>query len=203
MNQEGAACRQVARESGIALALRELYRDGVPHGPGGHAIVPGAGDDDPLLAAEGLTALRPAAPGNGGPEMGSAAMGSAAMGSAAMGNPEVALGLAWLRLGLSERLLDACLTYLGGRTVGADSLLDQQLVQADLADAGTDHAELLAVLTAGTTLEPAHLHRLHRQITAVDRSLLRLLGASGYLLDGPGRQAAVSELLADVYVELP
>jgi hypothetical protein len=41
---------------------------------------------------------------------------------------------------------------------------------------------------------------LHDRLTDVDRLLLRLLGASGFLADGPGRRAAVAELLSDTYV---
>ncbi len=88
--------------------------------------------------------------------------------------------------------------YLAARTVGSERLLDQQLVRADLADAGTDLAELRALLTGPV---PADLTWVHRRLTAIDRTLLRLLGASGFLAAGPGRRAAIAELLADVYTE--
>jgi hypothetical protein len=78
-------------------------------------------------------------------------------------------------------------------------LLDQQLVRGDLADAATAHEEL-AVLLEGAPPDPADLPWLHRRLTRVDRLLLRLLGAGGFLAGGPGQRAAASELVSDAYV---
>jgi hypothetical protein len=184
--------------------LRDRFGSGtVPFGPGGHAVVPAplaesaeeawfggrvtvrdrTGEsrvDAPLLAGEGLVGLRVAGPVPAGDWTAWSA------------------DLARFRLAQSAALLGDCVRYLSDRLVGADRLLDQQLVRADLADAGTDLAELRALLTGPVA---ADLTGIHRRLTAVDRTLLRLLGASGFLADGPGRRAAVAELLADVYAE--
>ncbi|SCG76324.1 Acyl-CoA dehydrogenase, C-terminal domain [Micromonospora coxensis] len=182
-------CRQVARTGSVADALRVIG----PHrtGWGRHLIVP-AGPDrppavaDPLLAAEGLAVVRRAA----GPHPPGAAEVAAAR--------EVTLATAWLRLGLSERLLDDCLGYLHGRTTGGEPLIGQQLVRGELAEIRMDHLEVAAVLDDAPPSD-AQLLDAHRRITGADRSLLRLLGASGFVADGPGRIAYVSELLADAY----
>jgi alkylation response protein AidB-like acyl-CoA dehydrogenase len=189
---------ETARKDSLAAALTELYAplDAVPFGPEGHAVVPRAlapagwsTVDNPVLDGEGLVGLRH-------------------VGLRHEGGPppvppdlltDLLTGLAWVRLGLSARLLDDCVSYLDGRTVGGAPLLDQQLVRGDLADAATTHEEL-AVLLDGTPPDPADLPWLHRRLTRVDRLLLRLLGASGFLAGGPGQRAAASELVSDAYV---
>jgi hypothetical protein len=81
-------------------------------------------------------------------------------------------------------------------------LLGQQLVQAGLADALIAHAEVRAMLAprSPANASPAEISWLHSRLTRADRDLVRLLGGSGFVSDGPGRCALSSELLADVYV---
>lgn len=183
-------CRQVARTGTVADALREI--GSLQTGRGSFVVVP-AGPDapatvaDPLLAAEGIAVLRRPA--------GRHPSGAPAPASVAR---EVTLATAWLRLGLSERLLDDCLGYLHGRATGGEPLIGQQLVRGELAEIRMDHLEVAAVLDAAPPSD-AQLLDVHRQITGADRALLRLLGASGFVADGPGRVAYVSELLADTY----
>ena len=178
---------EVARTSGARRAFEELYRahpEGtLLRGPAGHAVVPSGrlpGADDMLpepLRGCGLTIVRdPTAPEPAGS----------------------ADALVWLRLGLSRALLDACLTYLERRTVHGAPLLHQQLVGGALADAVTEQTEVESVLMAPADA-PDVLDDLHRQISTIDRRLLRLLGAFGFTAEGPGRTALVSELIADVY----
>ncbi|MBV2154724.1 hypothetical protein [Kitasatospora sp. SUK 42] len=130
-------------------------------------------------------------------------------------------GLAWLRLGNSERLREACVAYLATRKVEGTSLLLQQLVKGALADALIEQLEIEGVLDYLTEdaeetgpdgcsplapalpLDPPALARLQAQITEVDRALLRLLGAYGFTAEGPGQAAYASELLADVYCGWP
>ena len=193
----------------LKTALESLFgAETVPYGPRGHAVVPRTLAEsarrasyggtvverdraaeveltDPLLEGEGLVGIR----WTGTPPAGSGARWSA-----------LVHGLAVLRLDVSERLAGDCVSYLSARTTGDTRLLDQQLVRADLADAGTDLAEVRVLLT-GAPPPPDLLPGLHRRLTGLDRTLLRLLGASGFLADGPGRRAAVAELLSDAYVE--
>src|SRR5205807_900509 len=106
------------------------------------------------------------------------------------------LGLVWLRLGLSEGLLDACVRYLDSRACGDSTVLRQQMVKGAVADVLIEHLEVHATLSGVDTPDLAHLHQ---QITLTDRALLLLLGASGYLTDGAGETAYRSEVLAEAY----
>ncbi|MET7699167.1 hypothetical protein [Streptomyces sp. NPDC005485] len=122
-------------------------------------------------------------------------------------------GLAWLRLGVSERLRDASIAYLALRQVEGTSLLMQQMVKGALADVLIEHLEIegflddladgidrVAVpLGPRPPIDERELTRLQAQITRADRTLLRLLGAHGFTAEGPGMTAHASELLADVY----
>ncbi|NUT50292.1 MAG: hypothetical protein HOV94_23745 [Saccharothrix sp.] len=112
-----------------------------------------------------------------------------------------ALGLVWLRLGLSEALRETCMRYLNGRRTGSTTLLQQQMVKSTVADGLIEHLEVRAVLTGvdAGVLPGVILAHLHARITAADRWLVNLLGASGYLVGGPGQVAHVSELLAEAY----
>ncbi|MFJ3214687.1 hypothetical protein ACIPLC_01995 [Kitasatospora sp. NPDC086801] len=208
--------RTSARNDGLVPALTLLSRalsPGVaPRGPRGHAVVPRellgefaeSGDDED---------------GDGGPDPvpGLAVLGpvDATRAPAGPDAHDWGTGLAWLRLGASERLREACLAYLATRQVEGSSLLLQQLVKGALADVLIDHLEIEGVLddlaegpddsplTPGRPLDGPALARLQAQITQADRALLRLLGAYGFTAEGPGRAAYASELLADVYCGWP
>ncbi|MFD3724990.1 hypothetical protein [Streptomyces sp. NPDC058671] len=112
-----------------------------------------------------------------------------------------ALGLVWLRLGLSEGLRSACVAHLAHRRTGDSTLLQQQLVKGTIADVLVEHLEVRAVLTGAAPgdLDAGMLHHLHGRITAADREQVRLLGASGYLRDSPGMTAYASEVLAEAH----
>lgn len=116
-----------------------------------------------------------------------------------------ALGLVWLRLGLSEALRETCMRHLNGRRTGNTTLLQQQMVKSTVADGLIEHLEVRAVLTGvdAGELPGVILAHLHARITAADRWLVNLLGASGYLVGGPGQVAHLSELLAEAYVPAP
>lgn len=110
------------------------------------------------------------------------------------------LGLLWLRLGLSEGCRDVCTKHLSGRLSGAIPIINYQLVKGQLADILVTHLEVAATLAADPGGPPAPArNRLHREISAADRSLTRLFGAAGYLREGPGDTAYVSELIAAVH----
>ncbi|TGZ03526.1 hypothetical protein [Streptomyces rhizosphaericola] len=205
--------RRTAREAGLVAALTalqaELAPGAIPLGPAGHALLPEAvaaaahgvrrgartaprertAESAPRtvrLHGDTLVALRhPLPPGPEGPD------------------DPWALGLARLRLGLSEALLDRCLEHLSGRSFGGSPLLVRQLVQDGLAEALTDHLELGELLAPEARLSAGELAALHRAVTRTDQVLLRLLGGHGFRTDGPGQSAHVSELLADVYAAPP
>lgn len=195
--------RRTAREKGLAQALLVLCGEALPGvlpcGPGGHAVVPAvvaatadrvrqdgreyaraAGEEEVLRRGGPLVALRHRPGGH----------------ADTVDHGGWALGLVWLRLGLSEGLLDACVRYLDGRACGDSTVLRQQMVKGAVADVLIEQLEVHAVLTGADAPDLAHLHQ---QITVADRALLRLLGASGYLADGAGDTAYRSEILAEAY----
>ncbi|MGW0845429.1 hypothetical protein ACWD26_35905 [Streptomyces sp. NPDC002787] len=212
-------CHRIARDEGLAPALEALCREVLPGllpcGPHGHAVV----TPRTLLKAErAWCAGRPAELQPGGPEElwsvdlpgGEVVMVRQEIAAtAAYGPPDRragwSLGLAWLRLGLSEALREAVVAHLRGRTAGDVPLLQQQLVKVAVADALVEHLEVRAVLTGAREgqVAPAVLEDLQRRLTDADRAQVRLLGASGYLADGPGQVAYVSELLAEAYAMAP
>ncbi|MGD3112002.1 hypothetical protein [Streptomyces sp. YGL11-2] len=171
-------CYRVARDKGLVSALTELPP---VSGAGGHALVPrgavptGAAELCSFILPDGeVVAIKGAEPADA----------------------SSALGLVWLRLGLSEALRDEVMRHLHGRR-----LLRHQMVKSDIADGLLEHLEVRAALTGAGPgdLAGAELDRLHARITTADRMLVRLLGASGYLSDGPGQTIHVSGLLADVH----
>lgn len=190
--------RRTARHDGLVSALTllcETVCDGVPpRGPGGHVVAPAGvagadtGDVATTLTVEGGTIV---------------ALRSRAEPPGVVRTPRAswALGVTCLRLGLSERLLDAVLAHLGGRTVGDAKLLHQQMVKGGVAEAVIEQLEIATMLEGATPgdLDDGVLAGLNAQITETDRMLLRLLGAVSFLADGPGQVARVSELIADVY----
>jgi len=190
-------CHDLARRDGPVAALAELYRavpaGAVLVGPAGHAVRPGpAGPAEAVVTPEplrraGLVVVR-ARPASARPDPATYRCWL--------------VGLSWLRLGVSAGLLDAARGHLSGRLAGRQPLLHQQLVKGELADAVIEQLDLRAGL-AGLDLDrPAgdRLADLHRRITGTDRAVLRLLGAAGFTVDGPGLAGYLSELLADVYL---
>jgi hypothetical protein len=209
-------CHRAARDDGLSPGLTLLCSallPGVPPcGPAGHAVLPadiasGTGriwvDGLTFDAHGGHRALLGSFELPGGRlEALRWTTGPAVVETTEDVRAAWALGLVWLRLGLSEGLRDACVRYLRGRRSGESVLLQQQLVKGTLADALAGQLEIRAVLTGaepGDLPEPI-IEDLHDRVTAADRILLRLLGASSMLLGGPGEVAYVSELIADAYV---
>lgn len=191
--------RRTARQDGLVPALTLLCETvcegGPPRGPGGHVVAPAgvagadSGDVVTTLTVEGGTVVASRSrdePGVSTPRPERAAW---------------ALGLTCLRFGLSERLLDAVLAHLGGRSVGDAKLLHQQMVKGGVAEAVIEQLEIETMLAGATPgdLDDDVLADLNAQITETDRMLLRLLGAVSFLADGPGQVARVSELIADVH----
>lgn len=202
-----------ARREGLVSAVTELTAavagGAIVYGPAGHAIVPAAvARDATTVWIDGVVAERDTGRETLvrqiglGPDTLIALRHTPSSASSLSHAPaEWLAGLAWMRLGLSESLLDACTAYLGARSSGDTPLLLQQMVRGAVADALTEQLEVRAVLDglAADDLPISALTDLNRQITGADRLLLRLLGAGGFLADGPGQTAHVSALIADAY----
>ncbi|MEU7343703.1 hypothetical protein ABZ778_07210 [Streptomyces bacillaris] len=205
--------RRTARDAGLVAALSALQAEQVPGalplGPAGHALLP----ESVAAAAHGVRRGARTAPRERTAETTLRTVRLYGDTLVALRHPlppgpedpddPWALGLARLRLGLSEALLDSCLEHLSARTFGGSPLLVRQLVQDSLAEALTDHLELGELLGPEAGLTGGELIALHRAVTRTDRVLLRLLGGHGFRTDGPGQSAHVSELLADVYAAAP
>jgi hypothetical protein len=208
-----AECRRIARSEGLAPALSALCTEVlpgmVPCGPGGHAVVPAeiaaAADrvwlDDKVSSrADGTERVLSNPDAAGGPLvlLHHVPGGDAVPVDSRDGWER---GLVWLRLGLSEGLLDTCVGYLGGRASGESTLLHQQMVKGSIAEVLIEtlavHAALADEESAGSTA--GQLTDMQEQITQADRALLRLLGASGFIMGGPGEAAYLSELLAEAH----
>ncbi|MBB4161478.1 MULTISPECIES: hypothetical protein [Streptomyces] len=184
--------QDVARREGLAPALRLLLREhgprSAPRGPSGFALLP----ED---WAAGCTVLR-RYPLAGGPVVVVRDPRPAPEGGGgALDRSE----LLRLRLGVVEGLRDACVDHLAARPSGESTVLMQPMVKGQLAEALAQQLELSALLDSGTRPQGPFLRNVHGQITRNGRSLLRLLGAYGYLADGPGATAEASELLADIH----
>lgn len=183
------ACHHAARELGLAPALAVLGSTPLFRNSAGGRIVVFRPGDVPPTATVVRQAVLP----------GGAVVFARVSGPA---GADPGLGLVWLRLGLSQGLLDECLRYLGKRRSGEETLLRKQMVQDSLAKAVTGQLEVEAdLVAAGDVPQAARVAYLHTRLSDVDRRLLRLLGASSYLAGGPGEVADVSELLAGAEVE--
>jgi hypothetical protein len=208
---EWARCHELAMSVGMAPALTMLATEVLPGllpcGPGGHAVV-----SDELAATAGkawvhgviaeradeTTLATAGLPGGTVLMLRHGAVARA--GERLVDGAGWALGLVWLRLGLSEGLREQCVRYLSKRTAGNTALLQQQLVKGAIADALAEQLEVRAALTGVIELPDGRIDQLQAQITAADRGLVRLLGASGYLTGSAGQVADTSELLAEAYL---
>lgn len=185
--------QDVARREGLAPALRLLLGgepgpQPAPRGPAGFALLPEdwAAEHTVLrryrLAGGPVVVVRDPRPAPAG-------------GGGAVDQTQLLL----LRLGVAEGLRDACVAHLADRPSGESTVLMQQMVKGQLAEALAHQLELSALLDSGAPVRGPFLRNVHGQITRNGRSLLRLLGAYGYLADGPGAVAEASELLADIH----
>ncbi|MFD5895312.1 hypothetical protein [Streptomyces sp. NPDC060366] len=200
--------REAAYRDGPVAALILLH-DGtspgvLPAGPGGHVFVPRE-TEATCDRHQTLLGPRPRGAGNGERRLGRTVVDGRELialridGSGPpAGEPDGwATGLAWLRLGLAERLVDRVTAHLGGRTVQRTVTLNLPLVRAMLADAVAGTTECRALLRAAPA--PHTLRRVHRSLDETGRTCLHLFGAAGFLAAGPGSEVRVSELLADTY----
>lgn len=107
-------------------------------------------------------------------------------------------------LALQRDLLRGALTHamghLDGRSSEGTSLLARPQIQAQLADIAIELRES-GVCVDLPDADPDRLRWAHhRRLTATGRRLLRLLGASSMLADGPGGDLYLIELLGNTYL---
>ncbi|GGM05865.1 MULTISPECIES: hypothetical protein [Micromonospora] len=96
--------------------------------------------------------------------------------------------------------LDHAVRHLDGRHSEGASLLAKPQLQAQLADIAVELREsgLRCEIPAA---DPARLRwARHQRLTATGRRLLRLLGATSMLADGPGGDLHLVELLGNAYL---
>ncbi|GHI95199.1 hypothetical protein [Streptomyces olivaceus] len=216
----GLRVRDLARTRGTAPALRELLGapvpQALPHAPHGFALLP---LNDPERPEDPEDPERPDGPKRAGaPEHPVKALRTYPLpgGPVALvrvprpgpgdrrAQPFDPSALLWLRLGLAEGLLHSCVGHLGDRPSGDSTVLLQPLVKAQLAEAAAEQAEFAAWLGGGLAdgVPASRLRRPHDRLTRNGRALLRLFGAHGFMAEGPGGVAHVSELLADVHQDV-
>lgn len=107
-----------------------------------------------------------------------------------------ARGLMRLHLDLLRQTLGHAMRHLEGRSAQGTTLLDRQKVRITLADVAVELRECEALAMD----DPATRWRVHLRLVDAGRSLLRLLGASGFLADSPGAALHLAEIAGNVYL---
>jgi len=105
----------------------------------------------------------------------------------------------WTCFGLSLRLLDLTLEHLAGRRVRDAPLLHQQLVKGTLGEISIGHLTVETLLTESPGAATCPV-RVAEHLDGVDRALLGLLGAHGYVDGGPGDLGHLAALLRNTYL---
>ena len=105
-------------------------------------------------------------------------------------------GLLDVHRDLVRRTIDHAMRHLDSRTSDGGTLLSKQQVQATLADVAMELWECEAAPAADRRQRWA----VHQRLTTAARDLLRLLGASGFLADSPGRDLHLAEVVGNVYL---
>nr|WP_052478828.1 hypothetical protein [Kibdelosporangium sp. MJ126-NF4]CEL20847.1 hypothetical protein [Kibdelosporangium sp. MJ126-NF4]CTQ98348.1 hypothetical protein [Kibdelosporangium sp. MJ126-NF4] len=98
-------------------------------------------------------------------------------------------------------VVDHALGDLAGRFAEGSALLGRQLVQAGIADAAMLVDEVRDMTSALVLDHRVHARTFHRLVRG-GRALLRLLGASGFLADGPGGALMTAELVGTLYLSV-
>ncbi|MEV4313253.1 hypothetical protein [Actinocrispum sp. NPDC049592] len=109
---------------------------------------------------------------------------------------EFATGLLGLHRSLLRQGIAHAMRHLANRSSTGAPLLDRQLVQAALADVALEIRETAALPVA----DPAARWRAHQALVAAGRLLLSLLGASSFLVSGPGGDLHLAEVTGNVYL---
>jgi hypothetical protein len=190
MNDRIAACEQAGYAEGLAAGLAHALNGvEIAAAPGGTAAVPadwasgGETIAHSVAAREGIALVRVPATAAGATET----------------LTELGVLLAAARLGSTRRLTDHAVTHLSGRMSGGEPTIRKQLVLGTLADLLTAVEALRAQLRTAPACTES-VADMHDRITDLDWEAAKLLGASGYLVDSPGRSCHVSELVANCWV---
>ncbi|WIN00190.1 hypothetical protein ACTOB_003884 [Actinoplanes oblitus] len=183
---------RVAHTDGPCAALTRLWAatgpETLPTGPGGHTLLPATAYPD----GPGRSVLARVSTDDG--ELIACRVPDGAGTPAGI---DWAAGIAAIRLGLAQRLLDRVARHLRGRSVAGTVTLNLPMVRGILADAAAGLAEASALI--GPAPDADGLARAHRALDETGRACLHLFGAAGLLADGPAGLVRVSELLADTY----
>jgi hypothetical protein len=91
------------------------------------------------------------------------------------------------------------MSHLDDRFSEGASLLARPQIQADLADVAMELRES-GLPDPGVGAPERMQWARHRRLTAAGRTLLRLLGGSSVLADGPGGDLYLMELLGNVWL---
>jgi hypothetical protein len=210
----GPEIRRTAEREGALAALTALHRSVGPDtlycGPAGHAIAPAAVAESAREVWLGGSAYRradlretdlttPAAA-----RAGVAGLRFEGAGPVPARDPAGFVPSLWLRFGLSVRLRSQTISHLKQRRAGDTLLLHQQMIKGQLADAAVGHllTETTLAEAGGPDTDIMTLLELHDSLTAIGHELLKLLGATGFLSDGPGEDQYLSELIADLYAPI-
>ncbi len=110
-----------------------------------------------------------------------------------------AVRLAAVRLGNTGRLTAHAVAHLSARSSGGEPTIRKQMVVGTVADLLTGLEAIRAQLRAARA-SIRTLAEMHDRITAMDWEAAKLLGASGFLAESPGRAAHVSGLTANCWV---
>jgi hypothetical protein len=157
------------------------------------------GGDTPVASASGvvLGSTGGAVPGSPDHPLARFGMG---VGRAEPAGPELrerfAAGLLDLHRDLLRQGLAHAMRHLAERSSAGTPLLDRQLIQAALADVALEIQENAAL----PVTDQAARWRAHQALVAAGRLLLSLLGASGFLVSGPGGDLHLAEVTGNVYL---
>jgi hypothetical protein len=111
-----------------------------------------------------------------------------------------ACGMLDLHRDLLQQALHHAIDHLGDRSSGGSSLLSMQLIQGQLADIALRLSEDDAMPPERRDADRQARWRTHQRMVGIGRSLLRLLGASGFLADGPAGDLYLAEVTGNVYL---
>ena len=111
-----------------------------------------------------------------------------------------AVGLLDLHRDLLRQALRTVMNHLAVRTSGGSALLAKQLIQGELADIAMRLSEDEAMPAESRAVSRPARWEAHRQFVILGRRLLRLLGASGFLMGDPAASLHLAEVTGSVYL---